>query len=96
MRKWIFSTTVFVLALVAWKLYLDDDLKRFTQNLPKAPAPTQDLAEPPARIITTPVNVEPEEPAGNVSDDTSDIPANVPVEITDTSYYRPVFSRRVC
>ncbi len=39
MRKLVVGSVVFVIALVAWMLYIDYDTKRFIQGLPKPPVP---------------------------------------------------------
>lgn len=67
MRKWIFGGIVFVGALVAWQLYLDYSTQRFIENLPKVPAPAQDLDESPALDTSTPLNLTSDEPFQDMS-----------------------------
>ena len=85
MRKLILGGIVFVIALVAWKLYLDYDTKQFIQSLPKPPVPTQSLDTTPERATTTPINTETDVPPVEVLEDAPDTSATTPAELTGIS-----------
>lgn len=67
MQRWILGGIVFVVALIAWILYLYYDTKQFIQNLPELPK--QNLDVPPVSVTTTSINLKPDEHVENVLED---------------------------
>ncbi len=92
MRKLLFGGTVFVLALVVWKLYLNYETKQFIQNLPKLPeSELQQLDSTLEPVTTMSLNTESDEFMADTSEDPSDTSASIIGEVANTPITDSVF-----